>query len=81
MVLILALLLVLILFGAGFAVHLCGSRRPSCLFSGWSDSPLVGVRELAVTGSIGGSALHQIHVGRCNSGTAPRLGVVPRPER
>ena len=60
MVLILALLLVLILFGAGFAVHLPGSPRPSCLFCGSSDSPLAEVRELGVTGSIGGSALGQI---------------------
>ena len=56
MLLILALLLVLILFGAGFAVHVCGFWLRCFLSCGWSDSPLVGVRVPAATASIGGSA-------------------------
>ena len=59
MVLILALLLVLILFGAGFAVHLAvDSGSSAFLFCGSSDSPLVGVRARAVTASIGGNTIY-----------------------
>ena len=65
MVLILALLLVLILFGAGFAVHFLWIAAAVFLFSGSSASPLAGARGLEVTASIGGRSFSIKACGRC----------------